>query len=218
MKSEQSQIVNMRGETWAFVSRSGVGGREIGAAIDSAFAELTEAIARAGVRTKGPPRAHYYYRDGGELGFDLGFAILADDEARARAGRLKTGPTLSGEALMVVHQGPYDALAGAYRALEQELEARRLKGKGDTWEVYLNDPDVTPAASLLTEIYWPIEGHAGAQCMLDANDAARASLIKGVDVKCGEERRLRARWRAALRRSRARQYRRRGETSPKARA
>jgi effector-binding domain-containing protein len=160
MKSEQSQVVNVPGETWTFVSRRSRAG-EIGASIDSAFAELTEAIARAGVRTSGPPRGHYHYRDGAELGFDLGFPILADDEAAARAGGLKTGRTLSGEALMFVHQGPYEALAGAYRALEQDLSARRLKGAGDTWEVYLNDPDDTPPASLITEIYWPIAAEAG---------------------------------------------------------
>jgi effector-binding domain-containing protein len=157
MKSEQSKLVKTQAKTWVFVSRrTGPGPDEIRASIESAFAELTEAIARGGVRTSGPPRARYHYRDGAQLGFDLGFPIIVNDEAAARRAGLKTGQTLSGEALMRVHKGPYEGLAGAYGTLREELKAKGLEGKGDTWEVYLNDPDNTPAANLLTQIYWPI--------------------------------------------------------------
>jgi effector-binding domain-containing protein len=157
MKADEARLVSVPGETWVFVTRrSGLAPDAISASIERAFAELTEAIARAGVRTSGPPRAHYHYRDGSEIGFDLGFPIMAEDEAGARKAGLNVGRTLSGEALTLVHEGPYASLAQAYKALEAALKTKGLEGKGDTWEVYLNDPDNTPAASLLTQIYWPV--------------------------------------------------------------
>jgi effector-binding domain-containing protein len=91
------------------------------------------------------------------VSFDLGFPIQPRDATAARRAGLKTGDSFSGEALVIVHHGPYEALAQSYRALEQDLKERGLTGRGDVWEIYLNDPDETPSAELLTEIYWPIE-------------------------------------------------------------
>lgn len=154
----QTQVVNMSPETWAFVTRhSGVRPQQIGAAVDKAFDELTEKIARGGVRTQGAPRARYHYRDGEQIGFDLGFPIAPADVAAAHRAGLATGETLSGEALTTTHQGPYENLAQTYRALEADMKERGIAGQGAVWEVYLNDPDDTPRQDLLTQIFWPIE-------------------------------------------------------------
>lgn len=161
MKQEQSRVVSMPGETWAYVSRrSGLQPEEIKSSIEKAFVEVTEAIARGGVRANGAPRAHYHYRDGGQVGFELGFPIVPEDAAAAQRAGLSTGRTLSGEALTLVHEGPYDGLASAYKILEREFAALGLKGCGDTWEVYLNDPDDTPADRLQTQLFWPISERA----------------------------------------------------------
>lgn len=150
-------------ETWAYVAcRSGVQPEEIRRTIEHAFAQLTEAIARGGVRAKGAPRAHYHYRDGAETGFELGFPIVADDASAAKRAGLGVGQTFSGNAFSMVHEGPYAELSKAYKRLEQELSAQGFSGSGDTWEVYLNDPDNTPPAELRTQIYWPIAEPLGA--------------------------------------------------------
>jgi hypothetical protein len=62
----ESHLIGVSAETWAFVSRPGeLTHHEIGAAINDAFDDLTERIARGGVRTRGAPRARYHYHDGG---------------------------------------------------------------------------------------------------------------------------------------------------------
>jgi effector-binding domain-containing protein len=156
-------IVKMPGGTWAFVRRDGLlGAKEISGSVSSAFDELTRLIAQAGVRTIGPPRAHYHYRDGQEVGFDIGFPIESDDETTARKAGLLTGETLSGEALMHIHRGPYAGLKQTYRRMEKDLCARGLRGSGDLWEFYLNDPDECPAPELLTQVLWPVEHAAHA--------------------------------------------------------
>lgn len=151
-------IVKMPGETWAFVHRGGLlGAKEVSRSIAGAFDELTRTIRKADVRTIGPPRAHYHYRDGKEVGFDIGFPIDPDDRPMAREAGLLTGETLSGAALMHIHRGPYAGLKQAYCRMEQDLDERGLRGSGDLWELYLNDPDECPAPELLTQILWPVE-------------------------------------------------------------
>lgn len=59
---------------------------------------------------------------------------------------------MTGEALMHIHRGPYARLGEAYRKMEEDLDARGLKGPSDLWELYLNDPDECPANELLTQI------------------------------------------------------------------
>lgn len=153
----QSRLVSVGSQTWAYLScRSGLQPSEINATIEKAFGQLTEAIARGAIRTNGAPRAHYHYRDDKQISFDLGFPIREEDVAAAARAGLSTGQTLAGEALMRIHEGPYAALSSTYKQLEQDLTTEGLSGRGDTWEVYLNDPDDTPPSKLQTQIYWPI--------------------------------------------------------------
>lgn len=155
--TQPAEIVTLPAQTWAYVCcRSGLQPGEISATMEKAFAELAEAIARGGVRTNGPPRAHYHYRDQHGIGFDLGFPIAPEDAAAAERAGLTTGAALSGQALAWLHEGAYAGLSGAYMALEQEFTDRGLASCGDVWEVYLNDPDNTPPEALRTQIYWPI--------------------------------------------------------------
>jgi effector-binding domain-containing protein len=164
-------MVTLSSQTWAYVTcRSGLQPTEISATIEKAFAELAEAIARGGVRTNGPPRAHYHYRDQHGIGFDLGFPIAAEDAAAAERAGLTTGPTLSGKAMAWLHEGPYAGLAAVYKALEQELKAKGLAGSGDVWEIYLNDPDNTASEGLRTQIYWPV-----AECAASGQQAGGVS-------------------------------------------
>src|SRR5690606_4941309 len=67
----EMKTMTMPSETWAFVSRrSGLARMEINTALEEAFEQLTEKIARARIRTRGLPRAHFRYRDGAdEVGF-----------------------------------------------------------------------------------------------------------------------------------------------------
>lgn len=152
------QLVKMPGETWAYVTRpSGFDGKQLNEAIQDAFEDLTERIVRAGVRAHGQPRARFRYRNCGQAGFDIGFPIDASDETRARAAGLCTGVTVSGDAMIHIHRGPYARLGDSYRQMQQEFSKKGLKAGEDVWEFYLNDPDHCQPKDLLTQIVWPIE-------------------------------------------------------------
>ncbi len=56
----------------------------------------------------------------------------------------------------VVHKGPYEKSAAAYRKLFAWIAENHRKVAGPTREVYLNDARKTPPEELVTEIYAPI--------------------------------------------------------------
>ncbi|NDJ77997.1 MAG: MerR family transcriptional regulator [Chloroflexi bacterium] len=58
----------------------------------------------------------------------------------------------------VVHQGPYDALGGAYRALLEWLDTHRYCITGPNRNLYLQGPgDDADSATFVTEIQFPVE-------------------------------------------------------------
>jgi effector-binding domain-containing protein len=61
-----------------------------------------------------------------------------------------------GSMAVIVHKGPYERSAAAYRKLFAWIAENRKKVAGPTREVYLNDPRKVPAEELMTEIYAPI--------------------------------------------------------------
>jgi effector-binding domain-containing protein len=105
----------------------------------------------------GTATSPFRYRDGAEVGFDIGFPIdPSDEEVAGRAG-LGTGETSAGEAFVHIHRGPYARLGDTYRQMERNMSEQGFKGFGDLWAVYLNDPDECRASDLLTQIVWPVE-------------------------------------------------------------
>jgi len=61
-----------------------------------------------------------------------------------------------GPMAMIVHKGPYERSAQAYRRLFAWIAENHRKITGPTREVYLNDPQKVPPEELLTEIYAPV--------------------------------------------------------------
>jgi effector-binding domain-containing protein len=56
----------------------------------------------------------------------------------------------------IVHRGPYEKSATAYKKLFAWIAESHKKVAGPTREVYLNDPRKVPPEELLTEIYAPV--------------------------------------------------------------
>ena len=56
----------------------------------------------------------------------------------------------------IIHKGPYEGSAQAYRTLFAWIAENHKKIAGPTREVYLNDPKKVSPEELLTEIYAPL--------------------------------------------------------------
>lgn len=70
-------------------------------------------------------------------------------------GEIQAGVTAGGEALTVIHTGPYDTVGRSWQAVyARAAELGREPGAG--WEIYLDDPADTPADALRTHIHLPL--------------------------------------------------------------
>lgn len=61
-----------------------------------------------------------------------------------------------GQMAVIVHQGPYEQCAPAYKQLFAWIATNHKKVVGPTREVYLNDPHKVPPQDIMTEIHAPI--------------------------------------------------------------
>lgn len=61
-----------------------------------------------------------------------------------------------GRMAKIVHKGPYEKCAAAYKKLFEWIAENHQKVVGPTREVYLNDPRQVSPEEILTEIYAPI--------------------------------------------------------------
>lgn len=129
---------------------------EIGRKMGEAFQALGAFLAKEGVAPAGPPLAVYHdYSDSG-MTMDVGFPVAAAALGKA-AGDIKAGQTPSGKAMKFIHRGPYDKLRDTYGEIEAHFKAEGIPMAPLAWEVYLNDPDSTPEADLITEIFMQVD-------------------------------------------------------------
>jgi AraC family transcriptional regulator len=96
-------------------------------------------------------------------------AMKANEEARAdvevvipvtkpvqNADEITCYELPGGKMAKIVHKGPYEKSAAAYKKLFEWIAQNNKKVAGPTREVYLNDPRKVPPEEILTEIYAPI--------------------------------------------------------------
>jgi effector-binding domain-containing protein len=141
-----------------YVTRSAsMNPQDIAAIMADAFGAMGSFLGRSGVTPAGPPLAVYHDWDeaAGTMKIDVGFAVAPCDTTKA-TGDVHAGQTPSGKALKAVHHGPYPKLRDTYGALEAHMKTAGIAMPAFAWEVYLSDPDTTPAEDLLTEIYMPL--------------------------------------------------------------
>ena len=124
----------------------------ISATISKAFADVMGFIQSHGLTLTGPALSVYYSYDPDTVTFRAGFFVSAEDAQKAE-GEIRAGTTPSGRVLNFVHTGPYSELGLSYQAMMGWLQQQGLTLGAPTWEVYIDDPDTTPADKMRTDIF-----------------------------------------------------------------
>jgi GyrI-like small molecule binding domain len=136
---------------------------EIGPAIQGAFGKLGQLLENQALTSAGPPRAIYTAYDPKGMKF-LVVMPITKPPAEPIAGDASFVDTLAGgKTLRFTHRGPYAGLMATYGQITQFMQAKGLmESEADwarympMWEEYLNDPETTLEAELLTHIYLPV--------------------------------------------------------------
>ncbi len=134
----------------------------VGPAISKAFDQLGRLLKKHALAPAGPPRAIYTAYGPTGMKFIVALPIAAPPTTPVAPGLASIGPLAGTKALRFTHRGPYAGLMGTYGQITAFMKARGLMASEadwahymPMWEEYLNDPDTTPQADLLTYIYLP---------------------------------------------------------------
>ncbi len=120
------------------VVRATTGVEGIAAFLGEAFGEIMGQVQAQHAVVTGPPFARYTMLQDGfvvEAGFPVAEPITA-------AGRVIPAELPAGLAVVVLHRGPYQAVAAAYDAAQAWVTEHDWEVTGDPWEAYLDDPEV----------------------------------------------------------------------------
>jgi effector-binding domain-containing protein len=149
----QSETVQTKSQPMIYVSyRATMDSGEIGQKMGEAFQTLGTFIGINNIEVAGPALAVYsdYTETGMKMG--IGFPVAAAALGKA-TGEIKAGTTPAGKAMKFVHRGPYDKLRETHGEIEAHFETEGLPMAPVAWEVYVTDPNTTPDADLVTEIF-----------------------------------------------------------------
>lgn len=124
---------------------------QIGVWVEEAVGRLFPALGAAGVSPAGPMVCRYHTWEDGRTECEVALPVSGEvpdtlDESELPGGRSAT----------VLHVGHYDDLSNAYDALSSWIESAGEAPAAGPFEIYLNDPSVTPPEEWQTQVVWPL--------------------------------------------------------------
>lgn len=123
--------------------------QELPEKIGEAYQEIFHYMMENNENPSGDPFVGYFNMDMNNLDVEIGYPI---GKTLPDRGNIKMSEIPSGRYASTVHTGPYKKLELAYNALTKWMDENNHKANGTCYEVYLNDPVVTPEDELQTKI------------------------------------------------------------------
>ena len=130
-------------------------GPEISDAMGSAFAEVFGFVEQNGIVPLSMPMSVYIDMDPKILRVRGGVMVASEDAAKA-SGTINAATLPAGEAMHVMHVGPYDNLGDTHKAMWDHMKTQGINGTMPVWEIYVDEPGVVAPDALRTEIYCAI--------------------------------------------------------------
>ena len=127
--------------------------QELQAFLGKAYGAVYQYLGGMGESPAGPPFAAYHNMDMANLDVEAGFPVSRPFPAK---GEIQAGEIPAGRAATCLYTGPYDKMIPAYEALTQWIKEKGVVPSGVSYEMYLNDPEVTPPENLMTQIVFPL--------------------------------------------------------------
>ena len=117
--------------------------------------EVLQTLARQGLKPGGPVFSRHLTLDPYFFDFEIGVPV---DVSFQPAGRVVASTLPTATVARVLHQGPYEGLAGAWTRLREEIARAGLFPGDELWECYLTGPaESADPACWYTELYQPLD-------------------------------------------------------------
>lgn len=130
-----------------------IAAQEAGEAIGAALGAVAAHLEKIGAAPTGAPFTRTFSFENGRLSFEAGFPTA---KPLAGAGKIKASELPAALVVTTVHTGPQETTESAYAALHGWMKKNGKAPAGAPWELYLDDPQSTPAAKQRTAIFFPI--------------------------------------------------------------
>ena len=121
--------------------------------LGESYTAIGQYLGSLGEAPSGAPYVAYYNMDMQDLDIEIGFPV---SKPVAGAGAIQPSQMPAGKYATCLHQGPYKDCGGAYEALTLWVKEHGYETAGGVYEVYLNDPNVTPPEELKTQIIFQL--------------------------------------------------------------
>lgn len=112
--------------------------------------EIKEHLAKFEEEPTGPPFAAYYDMNMDSFDVEIGYPV---SRAFAENDNIKTSVIPGGKIASCTHTGLYPGIPKAYRFLSDWVKENGYETKEVVYEIYFNDPAVTPPQELTTQIF-----------------------------------------------------------------
>ncbi len=118
------------------------------------YGTIAQYFGSQGLQPIGPPYVGYFNMDMQDLDLEIGFPVAKTIQGE---GDISTGEIPEGNYATSLYTGPYSEIGPAYTALTKWVEEQGYKSAGVAYELYLNNPALTPPEKLQTQILFPLE-------------------------------------------------------------
>jgi effector-binding domain-containing protein len=128
--------------------------KDISQAMGRLYGEIYGYMEKKGIPLAGPPFAYYHAWSEQEVDLECGFPTVGTVKGE---GRFETFTLPSVRAVVGMHIGPYPDIVKTYTEVQKWMKENAHQPADQMWEVYLNDPSITPPEKLMTQIVWPLK-------------------------------------------------------------
>jgi len=118
--------------------------------MEKSLKEIKEHLAKFEEEPTGPPFVVYYEVNMESFDVEIGFPV---SRVFAETGNMQTSVIPGGKITSCTHIGPYPGMPKAYQFLSDWVKENGYETKEVVYEIYFNDPAVTPPQELTTQIF-----------------------------------------------------------------
>jgi effector-binding domain-containing protein len=122
--------------------------------LGESYGMIMRYLGAQGVQPTGAPYVAYFNMDMQALNIEVGFPV---SKPIPPYEQVESGEIPAGEYANTLHAGSYQELKAAYHALTEFVTNQNHEPTGVVYEIYLNDPSITPEDQLKTQILFMLK-------------------------------------------------------------